>query len=451
MDIVQALRAQLLGQFLDTVGAAAAKGGVALPETLKAGQTLSATVLGEIADGKVAVRIAGQPIVADASAARLPPEARLPGATLRLTVETAGPTPRLSLAGFEPPPPAALRGPQPQLSANTPALRLVPAALQQSVQVADARPASLAPPTPLQTALREAVTAAAAKQGSAAPLYATLAAVAARPDAPLPAPVQQIASLLLAARIDAERPVTPEALRQAFTAAGAAAPPSDDAAPLPLDVKTLLATLKTLLPRPVLDAPPVARTDAPPEPPRRDAGPAAQRPVPPALPANADPKNVVATVRHEAEQALERAKLQSYVAIPEQRVSATDIPRPQQMQFELPVAFGQQTAMMGVRVERERRKRREEGGSIDVWGIRFAIETDEIGAVHAHLRLSGQVLNVSLWADEAATHRAFIDALPMLEAGLRDAALEVGELTVFSGKPQEARKPVSGHFLDVSS
>jgi hypothetical protein len=459
MDIVQALRAQLLGQFIDTVGVAAATAGVALPETLKAGQTLSATVLGEVADGKVAVRIAGQPVVADVSAARLPPEARLPGATLRLTVETAGALPRLSIAGVEAPPPAAVRGAQQLSTGDAPALRLVAppgqpqAPVVTPLTVATAgRPAAptLPPPSPLQAALKEAVTTAAARQGGAAPLYATLATVAARPDSPLPEPVRQIATLLLAGRIDAERPVTPDIVRQTFSAAGVGVPPTQDATP-PLDVKTLLATLKTLLPRPAADAPPPLRSEAPLEPPRRDAAPAAQRPLPSALPADPDPKTIAINIRNEAEQALERAKLHSYVAIPEQRIGATDAPRPQQLQFELPVAFGQQTAMMGMRVERERRRRREGETPIDVWGIRFAIEADEIGAVHAHLRLTGQTLNVSLWADEAATHRAFVDALPLLEAALREAALEVGEVAVFSGKPQEARKAASGHFLDVSS
>jgi hypothetical protein len=71
--------------------------------------------------------------------------------------------------------------------------------------------------------------------------------------------------------------------------------------------------------------------------------------------------------------------------------------------------------------------------------------------VHAHLRLAGRVLNVSLWADDAATQSAFVEALPLLEAALRDAALEVGELSIFGGRPQEAAAPASGHFLDVSS
>ncbi len=458
MDIVQAMRAQLLGQFLDTVGAAAATGPAASPARLTPGQTLAATMLGEIAEGKVAVRIAGQAVAADASAARLPPEARRPGATLTLRVETAGPTPRLSLVGVQPPPAAGARDleiqprtqPLSRLAPETAELRLQPAPAQPAAAAAAPRPAAPLPQAPLQTALKEAVAAAAAKQGSAAPLYATLAAIAARPDAQLPEPVRQIASLLLAGRIDAERPVTPQIVRQAFAAAGAAAPPSDDATPPP-DVKALLATLKTLLPRPDSDSPSLTRADAPPEPPRRDAGPAPHRPVPPALPADAEPRIVLAALRQEAGQALERAKLHAYAAIPEQRAGAADAPRPQHLQFELPVAFGPQTAMMGVRVEHERRKRRETGEAVDVWGIRFAIETDEIGAVHAHLRLSGRTLNVSLWADDDATHRAFVESAPMLEAALRDAALEVGEMAIFSGAPQEARKAGSGRFLDVSS
>lgn len=434
MDIVAAARAQMLGQLIDAIGRPAlAQGAPAqgLSTTLTAGQTLMAKVVGTLPDGQLALRIGGKSVVADTRGQPLPPDARQPGATLRLTVEAGGPSPRLTLSGTEPPPPGFSRAPATDAAGPVPIIRLsAPAAAAGSVP-------------PLQAALKDAVAAAAARQGSAAPLYANLAAVAHRPDAALPESVRLIAGSLLDGRIDTTRPITPDALRQALAMATGAA----DA---PIDVRTLLATLKALLPK-ATDAA-QHRAETPPEPPRRDAAPISQRPVMATLGAEADARTISATLHRDAEQALERAKLQTYAALPEARANApADTSRPPPLLAEIPLAFGQQTAMLGLKVERDRRRRRDDGMPVDSWGIRFAIETDEIGAVHAHLKLQGRTLDVSLWADEAGTHGAFVAALPLLEAALRDAALDVGELAVFNGRPRDTTKPSAGHFVDVSS
>jgi hypothetical protein len=441
MDIAQAIRAQMLGQLIDAIGPAGGKptAAPALPASVSVGQTLTATVLGELPGGRLALLVGGKPIVADTRGNALPPEARQPRTTLRLNVEAAGPTPRLTIAGMETPPPGLAKPPAPDVQAIAPVVRLAAAP-----DAAPARATSPSPPTPLQAALREAVSSAAAKQGGAAPLYANLATVAAQPDIRLPEPVKQIAALLLGARLDAEQPVTPDGVKQAIAAAAGTGEDGPD-------IKVLLATLKTLLPKPADGVQPL-RPETQPEPPRRDSAPAAQKPALSTLTIETESRNASATLHRDAEQALERSKLQSYAGLPEARATISGEPaRQQQLQVEIPLAFGPQTAMMGLKVERDRRRRREDGTPVDAWGIRFAIETDEIGAVHAHLKLAGQTLNVSLWADDAATHRAFVDAVPLLEAALREAAIEVGELAIFSGKPQEAAKPASGHFLDVSS
>jgi hypothetical protein len=210
--------------------------------------------------------------------------------------------------------------------------------------------------------------------------------------------------------------------------------------------------LRTLLPKSADSGLPL-RTDASSEPPRRDGAPAAQKPSLATIAEDTPPRAVLATLHRDADQAFERARLQSYAGLPETRTAGpADAARSQQqLHIEIPIGFSQQTAMMGLKVDRDPPRRQPDGTAVDSWGIRFAIETDEIGAVHAHLKLAGPTLNVSLWADDAATHRAFVEALPLLEAALRDAALEVGDLTVFSGKPQDGAKPSAGHFLDVSS
>ncbi|MGL4241104.1 MAG: hypothetical protein ACRCTI_08340, partial [Beijerinckiaceae bacterium] len=96
MDIAGAIRAQMIGQLIDALSTGAGKTPVPLPAAgLTPGQSITAAVLGEVADGKLAVRIGGQAIVADIGQNRLPAEARQPGAQLQLTVATGGATPRL--------------------------------------------------------------------------------------------------------------------------------------------------------------------------------------------------------------------------------------------------------------------------------------------------------------------------------------------------------------------
>lgn len=467
MDIAQAIRAQLTSQLIEALSSGAARtAAAALAGALKQGQSLAATVVGETAPDQVALRLQGQLIVADIRSAALPAAARQSGATLSLTVETAGPTPRLSLAGFTPPQastPDAQRAPSGTVLPE-PAVTLV----SRTDAKAAASP-NLAV-TPQQAALKDAVAAAAARQGSAAPLYANLASLLSNGAAPLPEPVRQIAALLLANRLDAEAPITPDVVKQAFAGAGIPFPaPTQTGSAPPSETKALLAALKAILPAPEprdnAQTPPrfprsrlpqsgferLHMDLPPPEPPRRDSALAAQKPLPPTIPPDAEPQTVAAVLARETEQAIERSKLLQIASLPDQRQPG-EAARPQQITVELPIALGQQTAMAGVRIERDPRRGRDRAGDpVDVWGIRFAIETDEIGAVHAHLRLAGERLGVSIWANDPLTHRAFVDAVPRLEASLRDAALDIEEIVLFSGRPHEPKRGTAGHFLDVAS
>lgn len=102
MDIVATMRAQMLGQLIDALSTGAAKTVATAQIALTQGQTLSAGVLGEVSDGRLALKLQGQTIVADVKGAQLPPDARQPGAQLHLRVDAGGREPRLSFTGFSP-------------------------------------------------------------------------------------------------------------------------------------------------------------------------------------------------------------------------------------------------------------------------------------------------------------------------------------------------------------
>jgi Flagellar hook-length control protein FliK len=448
MDIVAASQQQMLGVLIDALGkpstSAGQTTGTAAPLDLTAGETVSATVAAVKPDGSLVLNIRGQPVQAEIKGSILPDAARQPGATIQLKVETAGPTPRLAFVSAEAPSATPL---QTTAAASLP----VPA---HAIRVTNHAQAPLTPPAdPVAAALTRATIEAAAKQGSAAPLYADLAALVSRPEAAIPRPIAALAQAILASRLDGDRPVTAGDLKQAIAQSGVAHEASlARGEPAVLDAKTLLTTLRDLLRS---DAPRFTAPAPDAEPPRRDGAVLAQRATAPLLAAETDPKVITTTLAREADQAVERLKLHQIASLPEQRVN--DPTRVQQLSFELPVAFGQQTAMAGFRIEREKRRAKEANGQpIDIWGVRFAIDADVLGPVHAHVRLAGQTISVSLWAEDTATHSAFVAAIPMLEAALADNALEIGDLMVFPGRPAEPKRAsqgqtLQGHFLDRSS
>ncbi len=450
MDITAAIRSQMLGQLIAALGGAGTPAATTARQQAgfaanELGQILQATVLGETGEGRLALRINGQTLTADVRGTPLPDAARQPGTQLALRLDTAGDTPRLSFVGLEYAAKAAAGAVPNQLSLiATGSIRInVPAQSAETVE-------SLPSPQEARAGIISAATReAAARQGSAAPLYADLAALSGHPAGTLPNGILEIARLLLANRLDGDRPVTLDGLKKAVNLSGLFSEAQGlRLSGIPLDTKQLLTALRDLL-QPSTDRSLLPRSDA--EPPRRDGSLQGQRPALPSIGIESDPKTITATLGREAEQALERVKLHQIASLPDQRPLSPEQARPQQLTFELPVMLGQQTAMAGFRLERDKRKSASTGKTVDSWGVRFAIDADVLGPVHAHVRLTGQTISVSLWAEMPATHRTFVEAIPMLEAALQQNALEIGELVVFAGKPAEAKTAGAGHFLDKSS
>jgi hypothetical protein len=441
MDIVAAVKQQMLGALIEALGrpGAPAPQGKPTPAAplgldLARGEIVSATVVRVERDGSLVIAVKGMPVQAEFSGRALPEAAKRPGVVLQLMVDSAGPRPQLAFMAFAPAAETAAPPKAVPLAAPTPAP-------QPTEQVAQA-PISA-------TVIAKAAALAVPRQGSAAPLYADLAAVAERPDLPAGRPVAAIVRALLGLRLDGEEAIGPEAvkaaIRQASVPVEALAQRAD---PPPVDARTLLTVLRTILSG---GAPPALsdRADAPP--PLREGLVAAQRPSPSGLAAEAEPEAVAAALVRDADRALERIKLHQYASIPEPRPSATE-PTRQQLSFELPIALGPLTAMAGFRIDRERRPAATKADRpTDAWGIRFAIDADLLGHVDAHLRLVGDAVSISLWAEEPATREAFMAALPLLEAALADSALEVQDIAVLSGRAVDPKPAAAGLFLDVES
>jgi hypothetical protein len=461
MSIASNIKAQLVGQLLAAIGnnglssgssvnpqkAAASAAVSSVLSELKSGQSLVATVAGPAQNGQLPLLVNGQALLANIKNAALPQEALKPGTQLQLRVEDSGETPTLSLQSLETA--VAQTGSRsttstlnPQASIAT--IQLVPS--QKSAQQAPAVPII----SELQKAITKTVGEAATRQGSAAPLYADLEAIVTKPDAGLPQSVLKIASSLLSNRIDGEKAVTALDLKQAIQTSGVFSSTQSDGTVV--DAKSLLVALRQALQ--VEDFKPTLKSPADQEPPRRDGPVSAHKIVASSLVNESDKEKIISTLSRESEQAVERLKLHQISSLPE-RLNGSEAPQTRQYNFEIPIAlngqYGQQTAMAGFRIEQEKKRNPKTGEPTDVWGIRFAIDADVLGPVHAHVRLAGQTISVSLWAEESATHRFFVQSMPMLEAALSENALEIGELRAFNGKPAEPRTAPAGHFLDKSS
>ena len=92
------------------------------------------------------------------------------------------------------------------------------------------------------------------------------------------------------------------------------------------------------------------------------------------------------------------------------------------------------------------------------WLVRFSIDLPEIGPVHARIALTGERATVTLNAERAESAELLTVGLPLLDAGLRGAQLEPGDLRCRTGgtdanrggaaRPQRA---APGMFVDQAS
>jgi hypothetical protein len=116
--------------------------------------------------------------------------------------------------------------------------------------------------------------------------------------------------------------------------------------------------------------------------------------------------------------------------------------------FEVPFLTQQGTAVAQFEVSRDGSGAEAEAPA--VWRVRFSLDIEPMGPVHASIALRGDRAAVTLWAereDSAARLRAGAD---LLAEALRGAALQPGDIQLRVGAPSAPRAP-AGRFLDRAS
>jgi hypothetical protein len=117
--------------------------------------------------------------------------------------------------------------------------------------------------------------------------------------------------------------------------------------------------------------------------------------------------------------------------------------------FDIPLATMQGTAVAQIRIEHDGHQRGEQAKA-PVWRADFSIDLEPIGKVHARIALVGDRATVTLNAERAGSADELSAGFGLLEAGLRDADLEPGELRCHAGAPRTPQA-APGLFVDHAS
>lgn len=201
---------------------------------------------------------------------------------------------------------------------------------------------------------------------------------------------------------------------------------------------------------------PVADSRKPgaPPPPFADGPMAGQRPSVSALPAQVAPDEIVRRLLKGATAALARQELMQIASLREvHHDPETGETRPQPARLNLDVPF---VTPQGVAVAQFEVTRDGGGGGAMVgpvertYRVRFSIDVEPLGPVHALVTLTGARARVSLWAERAETIARLRAGEEALGAALRQADL-TPEVAVHSGPPPVKDARALGHFVDQAS
>jgi hypothetical protein len=186
-------------------------------------------------------------------------------------------------------------------------------------------------------------------------------------------------------------------------------------------------------------------------PPYRNAPTVPQAVVAPSIAVGDAPRELAARLLDHTEAAIARQSLLQIASLPDQPTTGASQADNNGMRltFDIPLATMQGTAVAQVRVEHDG-GRRDEQTIAPVWRANFSIDLEPIGRVHARIALVGDRATVTLNAERPDSAGELSAGLGLLEAGLRDADLEPGELRCNAGAPRTAQA-APGLFVDQAT
>jgi hypothetical protein len=187
--------------------------------------------------------------------------------------------------------------------------------------------------------------------------------------------------------------------------------------------------------------------------PRADALP---RPEPSSTPTLTGEPGTIETVRvliRETDQALDRTLLNQYASLPRD-AGTPGAPQGQHAQawvMDVPVLIGREATTAQMRITRDGGGQGSAPGNEPRrWSVDFALDSIALGPVHAHVKLVGDGVGVTLWAERPDTAEALKQSSAQLRRALDDAALAVDDVDFHLGAPSRPAAP-KGFLVDTQS
>ncbi|MGS4884605.1 flagellar hook-length control protein FliK [Roseibium sp. MB-4] len=415
----------------------APKGGVISQTVSTAGQG------GAVGTGAVPPPAAGGPQVAVQSGGQA-----LPQPAVNQTVVTARPS-STPAAGTPAQSANVQAGPSPPVSAS---------AQSQAQAYVSAKPGMATPgqtaiasqgggsaaSTPVQQAAAALRQPLAEQQASLGNLFAqigSLMSAQAAGKASVPDAVQKAMQQILGLRLNSGQQITGQALQQAVRLSGQGGegrlplPAGAQQSPVP-DLKTALLVFRGLLQS--LGAEPAVRFPArQPAPASRSSGPQGQAPqTSSGYWAGSAPQNLQSLLQ-ETDAALARMRL---TQLTNAGLAGDDGPqaaaaKPMDTVLELPLALGQDTAVMQMQIGRDGGGNSADENDEPAWRLRFALDLTATGPLEAAVSLRGGGTYISLWVDRKETLDLLSGLQETMEAAFADAGLDLQELRFIRGLP----------------
>lgn len=195
-------------------------------------------------------------------------------------------------------------------------------------------------------------------------------------------------------------------------------------------------------------------------PPPFAGGPVVAQPAAPStLAASAAPAVVAQHLAKGVDAALARQELLQAASLPERAEAARpageralDEKSGPRWVFDVPFATPQGSAVAQFEISRDGGGGGAAGGSAEArtWKVRFSLDVEPMGRIDAQLALTGERARVSLWAERPDSMARLRGGEEMLNAALREAALEP-EVAFHAAAPPVAAPAAPGRFLDQAT
>jgi hypothetical protein len=312
---------------------------------------------------------------------------------------------------------------------------------QPAISFQGGGPAASTPVQQAAAALRQPLAEQQASLGNLFAQIGSLMSAQAAGKASVPDAVQKAMQQILGLRLNSGQPVTGQSLQQAVRLSGQSGEgrlplqAGAQQSPVP-DLKTALLAFRGLLQS--LGAEPAVRFPArQPAPASRSSGPQGQAPqTSSGYWAGSAPQNLQSLLQ-ETDAALARMRL---TQLTNAGLAGDDGPqaaaaKPMDTVLELPLALGQDTAVMQMQIGRDGGGNSADEDDEPAWRLRFALDLTATGPLEAAVSLRGGGTYISLWMDRKETLDLLSGLQETMEAAFADAGLDLQELRFIRGLP----------------